>query len=116
MPEKSESYNWWEESVTEMVARYGRWCEVVKGVDERCVFIFFFFFSSRRRHTRCSRDWSSDVCSSDLLDRIEVPRDGFVGVCSPRNPLPSRPSHLFARHGSLLGHRAATNASSRPLR
>src|SRR3989449_8951808 len=29
---------------------------------------FFFFFSSRRRHTRCSRDWSSDVCSSDLCD------------------------------------------------
>src|SRR5687768_18511546 len=28
----------------------------------------FFFFSSRRRHTRCSRDWSSDVCSSDLAD------------------------------------------------
>src|SRR2546429_4580128 len=25
-----------------------------------------FFFSSRSRHTRCSRDWSSDVCSSDL--------------------------------------------------
>src|SRR2546429_8057415 len=30
--------------------------------------VFFFFFSSRRRHTRCSRDWSSDVCSSDLKD------------------------------------------------
>src|SRR5256884_1757825 len=29
--------------------------------------LFFFFFSSRRRHTRCSRDWSSDVCSSDLV-------------------------------------------------
>src|SRR5215813_14410632 len=28
--------------------------------------VFFFFFSSRRRHTRCGRDWSSDVCSSDL--------------------------------------------------
>src|SRR6266699_5803752 len=27
-----------------------------------------FFFSSRRRHTRCGRDWSSDVCSSDLTD------------------------------------------------
>src|SRR5690606_40423573 len=27
----------------------------------------FFFFSSRRRHTRFSRDWSSDVCSSDLI-------------------------------------------------
>src|SRR5207253_7825745 len=34
-----------------------------------CVFFFFFFFffSSRRRHTRWPRDWSSDVCSSDLL-------------------------------------------------
>src|SRR2546422_4204703 len=31
-----------------------------------CIVFFFFFFSSRRRHTRCSRDWSSDVCSSDL--------------------------------------------------
>src|SRR5207247_4101533 len=28
---------------------------------------FFFFFSSRRRHTRSTRDWSSDVCSSDLF-------------------------------------------------
>src|SRR5690606_40339323 len=32
------------------------------------LFFFFFFFSSRRRHTRFSRDWSSDVCSSDLDD------------------------------------------------
>src|SRR6266511_4163707 len=31
---------------------------------------FFFFFSSRRRHTRFSRDWSSDVCSSDLGKRL----------------------------------------------
>src|SRR2546429_3877880 len=30
------------------------------------------FFSSRRRHTRCSRDWSSDVCSSDLLARVAL--------------------------------------------
>src|SRR6266850_4586331 len=29
--------------------------------------ILFFFFSSRRRHTRLQGDWSSDVCSSDLL-------------------------------------------------
>src|SRR5215470_2991937 len=28
--------------------------------------LYLFFFSSRRRHTRCYRDWSSDVCSSDL--------------------------------------------------
>src|SRR5258706_2895626 len=31
--------------------------------------VFFFFFSSRRRHTRLVSDWSSDVCSSDLLKR-----------------------------------------------
>src|SRR5690606_39561830 len=31
---------------------------------------FFFFFSSRRRHTRFSRDWSSDVCSSDLAPAV----------------------------------------------
>src|SRR6266542_6385456 len=38
---------------------------------------FFFFFSSRRRHTRCYRDWSSDVCSSDLLE-VHA-RTGFLG-------------------------------------
>src|SRR2546427_10900783 len=31
------------------------------------LFFFFFFFSSRRRHTRFDCDWSSDVCSSDLM-------------------------------------------------
>src|SRR5437868_11144465 len=33
-------------------------------------YFFFFFFSSRRRHTRSKRDWSSDVCSSDLLNNF----------------------------------------------
>src|SRR6266496_47987 len=38
----------------------------------RCLFFIFFFFSSRRRHTRSLRDWSSDVCSSDLdPERLE---------------------------------------------
>src|SRR2546422_10965883 len=36
-----------------------------------------FFFSSRRRHTRCSRDWSSDVCSSDLLETQELTPHGI---------------------------------------
>src|SRR5699024_9152956 len=31
-----------------------------------------FFFSSRRRHTRSKRDWSSDVCSSDLAEEEEA--------------------------------------------
>src|SRR5699024_11741667 len=44
-----------------------------------CLFVFvsfvfyFFFFSSRRRHTRSKRDWSSDVCSSDLGGRGAAP-------------------------------------------
>src|SRR5690606_39362615 len=45
----------------------------------RCFFIlvsWIFFFSSRRRHTRFSRDWSSDVCSSDLAyTRLDAYRD-----------------------------------------
>src|SRR2546429_9194750 len=51
------------------------------------VFILFFFFSSRRRHTRCSRDWSSDVCSSDLF------------VVAPRLT-------LFARRLAALPHQS----------
>src|SRR5207245_3005447 len=43
-----------------------------------CV-LFCFFFSSRRRHTRCYRDWSSDVCSSDL-DHLSIARRRGVGV------------------------------------
>src|SRR5256884_4547594 len=46
--------------------------------------VFFFFFSSRRRHTRCSRDWSSDVCSSDLGGIVSM----FLGaVFLIRSPL-----------------------------
>src|SRR5437868_14316638 len=36
---------------------------------------FIFFFSSRRRHTRSKRDWSSDVCSSDLVMAFAALRD-----------------------------------------
>src|SRR3990172_11876298 len=34
--------------------------------EEPCLEVLELFFSRRRRHTRCSGDWSSDVCSSDL--------------------------------------------------
>src|SRR3989440_4032143 len=40
------------------------------GSGGREVYFCLFFFSSRRRHTRSDRDWSSDVCSSDLNVRI----------------------------------------------
>src|SRR2546429_872164 len=42
-----------------------------------CLSVRVFFFSSRRRHTRCSRDWSSDVCSSDLIAILPA-----MGLCS----------------------------------
>src|SRR5437660_8326457 len=47
------------------------------------VISLFFFFSSRRRHTRWPRDWSSDVCSSDLSvtikkKRSEIDRGYFI--------------------------------------
>src|SRR5256884_132695 len=51
---------------------------IINGVEcpvkaaELFAFTLCFFFSSRRRHTRCSRDWSSDVCSSDLV-QISTP-------------------------------------------
>src|SRR5690606_42068541 len=38
-----------------------------------------FFFSSRRRHTRFSRDWSSDVCSSDLNPAFVTLTGGSIG-------------------------------------
>src|SRR2546421_6027628 len=52
----------WQHSRYRRDGRYGMWCSF--RVDSH---LFFFFFSSRRRHTRSDRDWSSDVCSSDLL-------------------------------------------------
>src|SRR2546422_3382774 len=42
-------------------------------------YFYFFFFSSRRRHTRCSRDWSSDVCSSDLTTWDEAEKKWKAG-------------------------------------
>src|SRR3712207_7161946 len=57
---------------------------------------WFFFFSSRRRHTRYWRDWSSDVCSSDLLRRgaeILEPH-GLVMVLEPLSDTPN----LFLRY------------------
>src|SRR6266536_3244174 len=43
-----------------------------------CDECFFFFFSSRRRHTISTRDWSSDVCSSDLLPSARESRGGRI--------------------------------------
>src|SRR3712207_732243 len=50
---------------------------------------FFFFFSSRRRHTRYWRDWSSDVCSSDLHHRGQS-ANGLRHACRTRGQRLSR--------------------------
>src|SRR6266542_2517571 len=60
--------------------------------------ICFFFFSSRRRHTRCYRDWSSDVCSSDLQARAAGDRGARTGRAGQR---PGHPGVL------LLGRQPA---------
>src|SRR3712207_9127753 len=56
--------------------------------------MLFFFFSSRRRHTRYWRDWSSDVCSSDLLDDV-AGRVGGDGVPVGGHGLPLAIDLLF---------------------
>src|SRR5690606_39712727 len=73
----------------------------------------FFFFSSRRRHTRFSRDWSSDVCSSDLtaiasattMMQEQLERESTrLRQLQQRNPY-VRPSEIEAvkqRRGLLL--------------
>src|SRR5690625_5744343 len=55
----------------------------------------FFFFSSRRRHTRWPRDWSSDVCSSDLVLRGRLGRE--VGLRLREGILCLRPAEGLAR-------------------
>src|SRR3989440_6270574 len=71
--------------------------------------VVFFFFSSRRRHTRSDRDWSSDVCSSDLatstgtVEASHLPTSLALAV---RTVNPSR--------RSLAGNRAAADELAAP--
>src|SRR5256884_6399505 len=55
----------------------------VRLVGGRLCQFLCFFFSSRRRHTRCSRDWSSDVCSSDLQRQTPSNRANSSSAASP---------------------------------
>src|SRR5690606_13058154 len=58
-----------------------------------------FFFSSRRRHTRFSRDWSSDVCSSDLIGTVT---DGAVFNIEQRTTGVIHAIQQFLRGGVLF--------------
>src|SRR3712207_5588647 len=58
----------------------------------------FFFFSSRRRHTRYWRDWSSDVCSSDLTTSYTGSGSEGCGVSMRRRSPTSSPLSRSTRH------------------
>src|SRR2546430_13234932 len=81
------------------------------------IFYLFFFFSSRRRHTRFDCDWSSDVCSSDLLRR--GPRGRRRRLCHRR---PAAPPGVGGAGGGrpgpggrrALGQRVAVAGARRP--
>src|SRR5207245_5729098 len=61
-----------------------------------------FFFSSRRRHTRCYRDWSSDVCSSDLtVPALWNAAGGPNALCSALDQL-CRTAGRAAGHGACI--------------
>src|SRR2546421_6735235 len=63
----------------------------------RVVDFLVFFFSSRRRHTRSDRDWSSDVCSSDL----RVPTRNYVAIISGVNCSASVSEFVKGRFGDV---------------
>src|SRR3989440_7023385 len=67
-------------------------------VDLLALADILFFFSSRRRHTRSDRDWSSDVCSSDLAAAV---RQAFQ--CRQRNLY-----DFVARGSTQAGHKACS--------
>src|SRR3712207_2706764 len=68
-----------------------------------CLMYFFFFFSSRRRHTRYWRDWSSDVCSSDLRRALHVRHpDPRAGRRRPADTALARPGRRAGRKGDPL--------------
>src|SRR2546422_1616340 len=71
----------------------------------------FFFFSSRRRHTRCSRDWSSDVCSSDLA-RLGAARER-AGRAAAEVEEARRQSAALAEEMGALEHDTATLTAQR---
>src|SRR5699024_11301261 len=69
-----------------------------------CMLIFFpFFFSSRRRHTRSKRDWSSDVCSSDLFFKSVTTSSTNLAMANRNLPFVTRPvsRRLFWTSGEI---------------
>src|SRR5215217_9423939 len=73
--------------------------------------LWLFFFSSRRRHTRYWRDWSSDVCSSDLTRGAPPPSGpGVTGSPDLRHLVTLRHHRVAPRH--RRHHLTSSSASS----
>src|SRR5207253_8681953 len=71
----------------------------------------FFFCASRRRHTRWPRDWSSDVCSSDLLMTAFASREGNSAFdCNRKARLMPRGQQLSNRQASNYFLLASSNS------
>src|SRR5690349_8082451 len=97
-----------------------------KYVVTTSVYICSFFFSSRRRHTRSLRDWSSDVCSSDLLiDKairssdlgLNPTNDGKVVRVPMPSPTQERRKELVKQlHKILENHRTAVRNIRRDIK
>src|SRR5215208_7850798 len=78
--------------------------------------IFCFFFSSRRRHTRWPRDWSSDVCSSDLLSRARrLVRSAMVADAADEADWQETHERFDAADDALAVLRACTGAQREQL-
>src|SRR5438445_9414654 len=77
-----------------------------------CVLFSFFFFSSRRRHTRYWRDWSSDVCSSDLDGHQ---RQSVIVAASPDEAVDPPVAAAIEIDGLVADRHGAENASAPPL-
>src|SRR5579871_2780314 len=72
------------------------------------VLLVFFFFSSRRRHTRSLRDWSSDVCSSDL-GIVQNPLRHAIGTeIGRREGIAIDRQREDPRHALAIEHQGAT--------
>src|SRR5690606_40583439 len=69
----------------------------------------YFFFSSRRRHTRFSRDWSSDVCSSDLVKQ----KNGAPAIGAKLNLYPVFGNSNAVRATDVVKYRVATSTEGR---
>src|SRR5438477_2493067 len=72
----------------------------------------FFFFSSRRRHTRLTCDWSSDVCSSDLLYFFGDNSNGTLWTLQPNAARDGVQAGSRKQIGKLAGDRKSTRLNS----